>query len=261
MTATRLSLLFCAGMLVLSSAQAFDWTDTEIQYLRGSQFREAANPNNVGKQIVTIQHADGHAYGRNFFFIDTLKSDSNDESATEYYGEGYASFSLSKLSGRDWSWGAVRDVNLTAGINYGRKSYDSHSVNPRVLLPGVTVDLNLPGFDFFNVDILAYVDRGQYAGHDNGCNATTYQVTPSWRLPFAIGAAKFSFEGFADVIGAHGNCVRQVLSQPQLRWDVGNHFGNPGKLFAGIEYQYWDNKYGIQGLKDSMPQALLLWKF
>lgn len=247
--------------IIAGNVLALEWSDNEIQYLRGKAFHEPYNSADVSKQTVTFQHADGHAYGRNFLFVDALKSDDKDASASEFYGEGYASFSLGKLGGTSLSHGMLRDINLTAGINYGHKSYANYSIDPRVLLPGISVDLNLPGFAFFNFDILAYIDRGRFAGNDNGCNADTHQLTPAWKLPFSIAGEKFSFEGFVDVIGAHGNCARQVLGQPQLRWDIGNHFGQAGKLFLGIEYQYWNNKYGVRGVRDSFPEALLLWKF
>jgi hypothetical protein len=42
---------------------------------------------------------------------------------------------------------------------------------------------------------------------------------------------------------------------------VGDLWGNSGHFYAGIEYQYWHNKYGIKGLNESVPQVLVLWKF
>lgn len=252
------------SLFLLGSAgqvTALDWNDTEIQALHGGGFREPVNPRNVAKDIVTIQHADGYSLGRNFLFLDLLKSDSFDRGATEAYSEAYTTLSLSKLSGHAVAAGPVRDFGLTAGINYGHKSYPDYNVEPRVYLPGITLDFDLPGFAFFNLDLLAYIDRGSFDGRDNGCHATSYQVTPSWKLPFAIGSARFSIEGFADFIGAHGNCAAQILTQPQLRWDMGNQFGKPDHLYAGIEYQYWHNKFGVAGLRESFPQALLLWKF
>jgi hypothetical protein len=30
---------------------------------------------------------------------------------------------------------------------------------------------------------------------------------------------------------------------------------------VGIEWQYWRSKFGISGLNESFPQALLFWKF
>lgn len=251
---------FCAAIVSLPAGAA-EWSDTEVQLLHGSAYREPFNPDDVAKSIVTIQHADGQTWGRNFFFIDLLKSNSRDERASEAYAEGYSSVSLSKLTGHSLAWGVVRDINLTTGINYGYKWYPHYGVNPRVFLPGITVDFNLPGFAFFNVDMLAYIDRGRFDGRDNGCNDESWQVTPVWNLPFSIGRAKFSFEGFADFIGAHGDCHAQQLTQPQLRWDAGNHFDRPGKFFVGIEQQYWHNKFGIRGLQESLPQVLILWKF
>lgn len=243
------------------AAQAVDWSDTELQYLHGNQFREPFNPDDVRKDILTLQHASGHSLGRNFFFIDALKSDGKDEHADELYAEGYSSWSLSKLGGRSLQAGLIKDVNLTLGLNYGYKSYSNYGVNPRVLLPGLTLDLNVPGFSYLNVDVLAYIDRGRFDGRDNGCHAETYQITPVWKLPFSIGSARFSFEGFTDFIGEHGDCDKQILAQPQLRWDVGHHFDKSNKLLLGLEYQYWHNKFGIDGLKESLPQALLIFKF
>jgi nucleoside-specific outer membrane channel protein Tsx len=250
--------LFCV------SAQAEVWSDTEVQYLHGSKYREPFNPNDVTKDILTLQHAGGFAYGRNFFFVDFLKSNDKDNNAGEIYGEWYTSFSLSKLSGTKMEGGPLRDVNLTFGINYGAKNTGP---NPRVFLPGVTVDLNVPGFAFFNVDLLAYIDNGNFKPNaatnvaNCGGHKTSYQITPAWKLPFSIGASKWSFEGFLDYIGSRGTCKTEVLTQPQLRLDVGNFWGKPETVFAGIEYQYWNNKFGVKDLKEHHPQLLLVWKF
>lgn len=242
-------------------AQAFDWVANEVQYLYGDTFREPFNPDDVAKHTVTFQHADGHSLGRNYMFVDVLQSDRHDDHATEIYGEGYASLSLSKLTGVAWSAGILKDVNLTAGINWGYKYYDDVVVNPRVYLPGITLDFNLPGFNFFNVDVLAYIDRGRYDGHDSDCRGTSWQVNPVWNLPFSLGGEKFSFEGYANFTGANGPCHASQLAQPQLRWDVGSHFGKPDKAYVGMEYHYWRNKFGIEDLDDRVPQALFVYKF
>ena len=252
------------GLLLLglsTSAHAFDWVVNEVQYLYGTEFREPFNPDDVSKHTVTLQHADGHSLGRNFMFVDVLQSDRYDEHATEVYAEAYASLSLSKLTGREWSAGILKDVNLTAGINWGYKDYEGYTVNPRVFLPGITLDFNLPGFAFFNLDVLAYIDRGRFDGEDNGCHGTTWQINPVWNLPFSAGGEKFSFEGYVNFTGANGACRSNTLAQPQLRWDVGHHFGKPDKAYFGMEYQYWRNKFGIEDLDDHVPQALFVYKF
>ena len=254
------ALLVLASSLVIGTqdAGAAIWSDTELQVLYGKKFQEPFNPNDVAKTIVTLQHASGWEYGRNFFFFDALKSDDKDSSAGEIYGEYYSTFSLSKLTGSEFKFGIVKDVGLTAGLNYGAKS---NGANPVIYLPGVTVDFDLPGFAFFNVDILAYMDRGKFNGASTGCNANTYQITPAWKLPFQIGPTKWSFEGFVDFIGSHGECKAQILTQPQIRLDVGNFMGKPDKLFVGIEYQYWKHKFGDKDINESFPQLLGVWKF
>jgi nucleoside-specific outer membrane channel protein Tsx len=245
------------------AVHAAQWSDTEIQLLHGDRFHDKGDQVDISKTIVTLQHASGWAYGRNFFFVDLLKSDGHDEHAGEAYGEFYSTFSAAKIGGFDGSRHVLKDVGLTLGLNYGAKNNAFRS-NPRVLLAGPTFDLGLPHFTFFNVDVLAYHDTGTFSGFGGGhlCGraATTYQVTPSWKLPFTLGGEKFSFEGFLDWIGPHGTCAQQVLTQPQLRWDLGNHWGKPDQVFLGLEYQYWNNKFGVHGQRDNLVQALLVWK-
>jgi nucleoside-specific outer membrane channel protein Tsx len=242
------------------SAQAQDkgFSAWDVQLLHGRKFREPGNPEDVSKSIVTFENAAGWSWGSSYFFADVLKSDGSDSHATEVYSEWYPSASLSKLSGKSLGAGVLRDVSATFGINAGTKSTGAA---PLVYLPGVTFDLKLPGFAFFSLGTYAYIDRGRITGASNGCNNTTYQVTPSWALPFSVGGLKFSFDGFVDFIGEHGQCASQILSQPQLKMDVGSLASKPGDLYVGIEWQYWRSKFGISGLNESFPQALLFWKF
>lgn len=230
------------------------WSNTELQYLHGSNYQEPANPQDVSQSIITFTHAHGWAYGRNFLFMDVLFTDGGQTPQTNLYGEAYSTFSLSKITGTGLSFGIIKDLGITAGVNLGENMDAAHS-GFRAWLYGVTLDFDLPGFDYFNVDFLRQrvtetVDVG-----------TSWQITPVWKFPFQIAGTKWSFEGFADFIGQNHYVARQALAQPQLRLDVGDLFGHGEHLYLGIEYQYWHNKYGIKGLHDTVPQALLLWRF
>jgi nucleoside-specific outer membrane channel protein Tsx len=238
--------------------QAQGYSSWDVQLLYGSKFREPGNPADVAKQTTTFENSAGWSWGSSYFFVDILKSDAADSHATEVYGEWYPSASLSKLSGKKLALGPVRDVSATFGLNAGTKSTGA---SPMVYLPGLTFDLDLPGFKFFSVGTYVYVDRGRINGEDNGCHSSTYQVTPSWALPFALGGIKLNFDGFVDFIGSHGSCASQTLSQAQLKLDVGNFWSKPGKAYVGIEWQYWRNKFGISGLKEDFPQLLGVWVF
>ncbi len=247
-------------------AAALEWSATEIEYLHSAGFREPFNPDRVMKDIVTLQHVNGYRLGRNFMFVDLVQSGNQErdafgsrESPTEIYGEAYTTLSLSRLSGRSFAAGPVRDVGLTAGINLGAKN-SRFNPEPRVYLAGLTVDFAVPR-GFFNVDLLGYWDHGCHGG---GCPdyRASYQVTPSWSIPFRLAGVDGEFTGFIDYIGSRGaGSVHQVLSQPQLRFDIGKPFGRKGQLYAGIEHQYWRNKFGVAGVNESHPQWLLVWKF
>ncbi len=250
-----LAILICSHRPVAADG----FSDWEVQALYGGWFKEPGATSDIQKGIITVQNASAWDWGSSYFFVDFLHSFVNDSGASEAYGEWYPSLSLSALSGQKISAGPINDVSLTLGVNAGHKS--SNDANPFVVLPGFTTDIKIPGFNFFTLGTYAYMDRGEVGGQSNGCHATSYQVTPSWAIPFGSGNWKFSFEGFADFIGAHAGCSFQVISQPQLRLDLGNFWNSPGWFFGGTEYQYWHNKYGIEGLDESFPQALLLVKF
>lgn len=249
--------------VLLPRSWASEWSDTELHVLQGSGYRDTVDDEKFSRTVITLQDTRGWSWGRTFYFIDFAKSDSRDQRNFEYYGEGYLVASTQKLFKIDWTGTPLKDLGLTAGINYGRK-HSPFSPNARVVSFGGTLDLDVPKFDYFSIDLLTYQNIGRYNGFGGGnlCGRhdTAYLISPYWKLPFQIGNAKFSFQGFTDIIGAHGDCKQQVLAQPQLRWDVGNHFGNPDKVFLGFEYQYWRNKYGTPGLRDNVLQALLVFK-
>ena len=251
------AMLLAMGVcLPFSSTQAQDggFSAWDVQLLYGREFQEPGVPEDASKGIVTFENASGWTWGSSYFFADIVRSDGSDSHATEVYSEWYPSASLSKLSGRNLATGVLRDVSATFGINAGSKSTGAA---PLIFLPGVTFDLQLPGFAFFSLGAYAYIDQGRVDGTSNGCHSTTYQVTPSWALPFSVGSLRFSFDGFVDFIGEHGGCASQVLSQSQFKFDV----GKPDDLYLGIEWQYWHDKFGISGLDESFPQALVVWKF
>jgi nucleoside-specific outer membrane channel protein Tsx len=235
-------------------ADWFDWTNTEVQYLHGSNYQEPFNPNDIGQSLITVTHSDGWAFGRNFFFMDTLFTENGQPSQTNIYGEAYSSFTLGKILKKDLSFGIFKDLNATVGVNVG-ENLDNSKSGVRIALYGATIDFNLPYFKFFSVDILNHVPL------EPSMQGSSIQITPVWNLPFSIANTKWSFEGFLDFIGSKKTDSYFVLAQPQLRLDIGDLWGESGHFYAGIEYQYWHNKYGIKGLNDNVPQALLVWKF
>ncbi|MCF8007884.1 MAG: DUF5020 family protein [Methylovulum sp.] len=236
-------------------ADLFAWSNTEVQYLHGDGYRQPVNPRDISQSIITVTHAHGWALGRNFFFMDTLFTEAGQPSQTNVYGEAYSYLSLSKITGHDLSYGIFKDLNATVGVNAG-ENFDSPKSGARIALYGFTVDFNLPGFKLFNVDVL------QHQVLEPTETGSSWQVTPVWRAPFKLAGLSWSFEGFADFIDSKNpNYTFNILAQPQLRLDVGELMGQSGHLFVGLEYQYWYHKYGLKNLNESLPQALVAWKF
>jgi len=200
-----------------------DWSNTEIQYLHGDAYRQPKNPNDISRSIITFTHADGYALGRNFMFLDALISESGEPSHVALYGEIYSTLSLSKISGHSLRYGIVKDLGLTAGFNIGEKLTDD-KLNPRVALYGATVDFDLPGFAFLNVDVL----RHDPLEPDARIGAS-WQITPSWRLPFAVGNTHWSFEGFADFVTSQ---ARQGALHPGPTADSAGFWGFVGHAQA-----------------------------
>ena len=79
-----------------------------------------------------------------------------------------------------------------------------------------------------------------------------------WNKGFKLGGQKFSFEGFLDYTTGEGSgfgSESNTLTQPALVWHATKHLG------LGIEYQYWQNRLGIDGLDEEVPQLMARFTF
>ena len=230
--------VFLACLGTCPAAGAASWGVTGVQLLHGTGFELGPD----SRDIFTFEHASGWGLGSNFFFFDVTQPFGSD---TDIYGEWYPRLSWSKLGLMSEGTGLLRDVSFTASLNAGQEF--------RAYLAGVTFHLNVPGFTYVDLDVMAYDDRSD--------TDVTYIVTPAWDLPFAAGRLGCRFRGFVDLIGAEGERAQQLLAQPQLLVDLGRLWGREGAFFVGVEYQYWHNKYGVDGVTESLPQVMALWQF
>lgn len=236
-------------------AQGFSSSRFTARY--GATFTEPAIDENVPKNIFTFENTAAGRWWSSYLFVDVLRSWSDaDANAKEVYGEWYPSLSLRGIAGKARSKGFIRDVSVTVGLNTGVRSTGP---SPFAVLPGVTVDLNVPGFTFLSVGTYAYIDRGRFQGQPTDCTGTTWQVTTSWSLPFRVGAARFQADGFVDFLGGHANCEPWILTTPRLMTDLSALWSRPGTVYVGVDVTYWRNKYGISGLEDKVALPLIIW--
>lgn len=234
--------------------QGFRSSNLQVKF---GNFKEPGIAEDVRKNVFTFENTSAGRWWSSYLFVDVLRSWSDaDANAKEAYGEWYPSISLLKISGRERSQGFLHDVSFTIGLNTGVRSTGP---SPFVVLPGITFALNAPGFAFLSVGAFAYIDRGRFQGQPTDCTATTYQITPSWSLPFGVAAARLKLDGFVDFIGKHANCEAQVLTQPRLALDLSGLWQKPGHVFVGVDYLFWHNKYGISGLTDKVLIPVVVW--
>jgi len=240
------------------------WRATEVHFQYGRlDAPTLAGGGSSYTQVLTFQHRSEWEYGDNFFFMDLYNDGVQDGfNDDDVYLEWYPNFSLGKVLGRRVGFGRIRDVGVLAGINYGADA------NFLKWLPGLRFSWDLPGFAFFNTDFTAFID-GNAGVQSGGVPATTnsFMVDLNWALPFSMGAHDFSIEGHAELIGERRNELGNraswwVLAQPQFRYDAGKTlFGCPEKLFVGVEWQIWINKFGDSQTDENALQALVVWRF
>lgn len=233
--------LLAPGAAVAGAAQ---WSSTNFQYLYGTEHELGDRT----RSIITVEHVNGWKYGDNFFFVDITNPDREGTATpTSYYGELSPRLSLGKISGKDLSLGPIQDVLITttAEIGEGFRTY----------LYGLAVDLKLPGFLFFQVNW--YIRNEVTFGTDTG-----QQVTLAWAAkPLPLGPTDLIFEGFLDYAWGNDPAEDNLIAGPRLLLDVGKLWKAPGLLQAGVEYQIWRNKFGIDGVDEDVAQAMVKWIF
>jgi nucleoside-specific outer membrane channel protein Tsx len=240
------SLLAPLGAANEACAGAAAWQQTNVQYLWGGNFKslQTRDSKDNNRSTVTVEHADAWKYGDNFFFFDITNPEINRNGPkTSIYGEISPRLSLGKITGIDLSAPFVKDVLAAGTLELGNGFHN--------YLYGVGLSLNLPKFNF--------ADLNFYVRNDTAQRGVTYQITPCWQVPFSIGSADLIFEGFSDIAGSEGNTSFNIDAQPRLLLDLGKFWGSAGNLFIGTELMYWHNKFGIKGVEEIAPQAMVKW--
>ena len=247
--------IFLLSLVIISlgvgSTFAAIWSSTSVSMLYGTKNQAIVfNPDTMSLEgedqdmtIMTIEHASAWKYGDNFFFFDIKQPF---DTGSSLYGEWHPRLSMGKMTGSNFGFSIVKDVLIATEINISDAS--------RVYLYGLGFDLDIPHFQFFALNFFIRNDV-------NIEEETTYQISPSWNVPFNIGSASFQFRGFLDYSGTAGGSEAQFLMQPQLLLDIGSFSDKPGNFYAGVEYQYWQNKFGIKDLDENYVQLMGKWVF
>ena len=215
------------------AADLLQWQDNSLTYLNGIDFK--VDP--PKQQTVTFEHASGWSVGDLFVFVDGIKYNTEATNGAgdghTFYGEISPRLSLGKISGADLSFGPIKDVLLAATYEFGEDDVDSYLLGP-------AVDLNIPGFDYFQLNTYLRTTDGRRDG-DN-----VWQITPVWSYTIPVGDSDLVIDGFMDWVVDNDDSYHANLHfNPQIKYDLAKAMGWGKRFYVGVEYDYWSDKYGI----------------
>lgn len=222
--------LFLLGLSIGLPSQAYAemfWQDVSLSLLHGDNYLLA--PDNRAT-VGTFEHASGDSWGDTFLFIDYFDYSGEDSAI---YGEFSPRLSLSNLTNTDLSVAIVKDVLLAATWEYGNGPNDVRFDNG---LYGLGFALDLKGFKYFNLNLYR---------RDNEYRKNNYQASISYAVPFSFVGQSFVFDGFVDWTSTTSDQRSSFNYTSQLKWQVYQGTGG-NKLYMGMEYVYWNNKYGVK---------------
>ena len=215
------------------AADLLQWQDNSLTYLNGIDFK--VDP--PKQQTVTFEHVSGWSFGDLFVFVDGIKYNTEATNGAgdghTFYGEISPRLSLGKISGADLSFGPVKDVLLAATYEFGEDDVESYLLGP-------AVDLNIPGFDYFQLNTYLRTTDGRRDG-DN-----VWQITPVWSYTIPVGDSDLVIDGFMDWVVDNDDSYHANLHfNPQIKYDLAKAMGWGKRFYVGVEYDYWSDKYGI----------------
>jgi len=241
-----LKIVVCSAWILLFTPLAFagdliQWQDTSLTGLYGTGFE--VDPET--QQTLTVEHASGWSFGDLFFFTDFTYFDGDRageggaKGKASYYGEISPRLSAGKIFRKDLSVLFVKDWLVAGCYEFGEDAAGKDFGIQNYLI-GAGIDLDIPGFDFVQLNVYQRIP-------DHG-DGKTIQLTPVWKLTLPVAGSAVIFDGFIDwVVNSDGSYSENLHICPQLKFDVGVLIGMKERsLLAGVEYDYWKNKYGIE---------------
>jgi nucleoside-specific outer membrane channel protein Tsx len=254
---SRSPMLKKSGIFLLALFLTLNAQATSVSFLWGNNFREDLGYEKE-KLIMTIEHFALWELGTVFFYYDITEPFSNQNGdSNQFFGGISPTFSLSKITGREWSWGVIKDVSIRLELENG----SANGVNNfRNYFYGLQYDLVVPGFDFLSVNTVIR-DNPESRG-------VGFQIGAFWQLSWDYGRwNRYKFTGFLATSPWDGDQDfakrgRFLTSQPQLLYDLGyGLWGKKDRLEVGFEYAYFLNRYQLKDKDEKVLQAMVKFSF
>lgn len=219
------------------------WQDFSLTGLYGENYALPANGSDNNQQnTITAEYAAKLQYGDFFAFADRTN---NDLDGNETYFEVSPRLSLGAVSGKKLEIGPIKDV-LIATTWEGGEGFNNY-------LYGFGFDLAIPYFQYAQLNF--------YKADNDKNLSDDYQVTFTYGVPFKLASEDFLVDGFMDWSTAEDDHASELNWTTQWKWNAGKHISPKTKLYLGVEYSVWNNKYGIKGLNQNDVSALVKYHF
>lgn len=235
--------LLCAGPASAEEAAPaapkpfLHWQDNSITLLPyGVGF--AVDPEE--QSTVTFEHAHDSKIGDLFLFVDGIRYHDAPRGSLDdtWYAEVSPRLSLGKTLDKDLSFSIFKDT-LVAGT-YERGN-DPDLAEAVLLGVGFDLDVTDTAFRYAQLNVYGRSELTKYAKR----GMRDVQITMVASRPLNVGRTRMFVDGYFDWVLGLGSEDWSYHLNPQVSVDLGNYWGKPDKLFAGVEIDLWWNKYQI----------------
>lgn len=264
--------LILAGFIgLILSTNAFALS---ISVLKGEGFRDDLGYRE-DKTTLTLEHFALWEMGTVFFYYDITEPTTddgqnfNDSENTKYsnqfFGGTSVTFSLSKITGKSFNYGIVKDVSIRAELENGSGNGNFNFQN---YFYGLQYDLAIPGFDFFSLNTVLRDNP-----NDPGVGT---QFGAFWQVTWDYGRwNRYKFTGFIAASPFDGDQTRDtsdpakagfsrkgqfLTTQPQFLYDLGyGLWGKQDRLEIGFEYAYFLERFQLKDKDEKVLQYIVKW--
>jgi nucleoside-specific outer membrane channel protein Tsx len=213
------------------------WQNVSATVTQGQHFKVDPDEQNA----MTLEHVSALSTGDSFAFLEVSQYPQEDRSAG-LYGEVAIRWSHNKLAANPLTLGPITDVLLTTNVEFGSETAE-------MLLIGPSIDLSLPGFDFFQLSLT----RRESLNRAGDTSSEGWQMTPSFSITWPIGRSEVVLDGFIDWVFAtdEAGYAKNLQINPQLKYNLGKLLHRPDtRFYVGLEYYFWSDKFGIASTND-----------
>lgn len=225
------------GSLSSNADTVIQWQDMSATVTHGQHFKVDPAEQNA----VTLEHVSALSTGDSFSFIEMSQYPHADRSAG-LYGEVAVRWSYNKMAADPITFGPITDISLTTNLEFGSETAE-------MLLVGPSIDLSLPGFNFFQLSLT----RRESLNRVGNTSSEGWQMTPSFSITWPIGRSEVVLDGFIDWVFAtdEADYAENLQINPQLKYNLGKLLHRPDtRFYIGLEYYFWSDKYGIASTTD-----------